>query len=198
MVGWDKTKNNYSKVLGVFLIFIVLCLSNNFLNRFTFENSDYSIIILSFFMHLAFIILGFILGINVIKQGLIVVRGGEANLRALLDYPVEFWKYIGGQILTCLAIVAGLICLIIPGIIIAIRLMFMKQVLVDQNLGPVESIVKSFAMTRGQTKNLFFFIIGLLIFNLAGLLVFIVGLAVTIPISFFAILHLYDTFAKQS
>lgn len=190
--GWEKTKDNYSQVFAVMFILILFTLGDHAISTLHHFSSDTSIGTLRFFLNFALVILGIVVGINIIKQGFKIVRGGKANLRSLLHYPDEIWKYIGGQILSMFLIIAGFIFFIIPGIIILIRIMFLKQILVDQKLGILDSFTRAFDMTRGHTKELLFFLVIVVVFNLAGLLFFIIGLAITIPTTFFGILYLYD------
>lgn len=195
--GWDKTRDNFGLVLSVILVMILFGMSDHAIHNLHYGGSEMSIHLLRFFLTFALAIIGVIVGINTIKQGLVIVRGGEGNLRELLSYPSEIWKYIGGQILSMFLIIAGLLCFIIPGIVILIRLMFLKQILVDQKLGIIDSFTKAFDVTRGHTKDLFLFLVTIIVFNLAGALFFLVGLVVTVPITFFGVLYLYERIKNE-
>jgi len=199
--GWEKTKNNYEKVICVILVFIFLGIANNFIQHFgqsNYSNNNLSFLFLSLFVQLGLMIIGVIIGVNFIKEGLLIVRGGEANLRRLLNYPDVFWKYIFGVILSTITIIAGLILFIVPGVVLAIRLFFMKAVLVDTKLGPIDSIAKSLEMTKGHTKDIFLFLISIAVFNLVGLMCLVIGLLITLPVTFFAVLSLYSNFLEQA
>ena len=56
----------------------------------------------------------------------------------------------------------GHLFFVIPGIIIASRLMFFPYFIVDKNVGPVESITKSFSVTKGHTLRM----VGLFLFTI--------------------------------
>lgn len=61
-----------------------------------------------------------------------------------------FWKFLGVSILLPLVVFAGLILLIIPGIIWAVRFSFSPLILVDTKMGPIASMKESWAITRGN------------------------------------------------
>jgi hypothetical protein len=76
-----------------------------------------------------------------------------------------------GQII----MVAGLVVIMVPVVYVALRLMFVFMLIMDQNMGAIESIKQSWALTNGHVLNLF--IIGLLAVaaTLVGLLLLVVG-----------------------
>lgn len=70
----------------------------------------------------------------------------------------------------------GMIFLVIPGIIFACKLAFVKYLVMDRNMEPVEAVKESWRMTKGYSGDIF--VIGLLAFPLAiaGLLCFGIGI----------------------
>jgi uncharacterized membrane protein len=195
--GWEKTKSNFPLVFTVVLVMVLINLSSKFLDMtfgFDDHNADFDIgsLMLSIFTQIAILIIELILSINIIKQGLIIVRGGEANLRRLFDYPDNFFWFVLGQILTGIIIVIGLLLLIVPGIIAALAFFFVKPLLVDQKLRPMQAIRLSYAMTNGRKWQFLKFSVVLLLVNLVGLLALGVGLIATLPMSFFAFLYVYN------
>jgi hypothetical protein len=76
-----------------------------------------------------------------------------------------------GQII----MVAGIAVIMVPVVYVALRLMFVFMLIMDQNMGAVESIKQSWALTHGHVLNLF--VIGLLAgaVTLVGLLLLVVG-----------------------
>lgn len=112
------------------------------------------------------------------------------------EYPL-FWKFLGVSILFPLTVIGGLILLIVPGIIWAVRFSFSPLILVDTKRGVIASMKESFAITRGSFWNLFLFWIAIAILNLLGLLVFGIGLLITVPVSTFAAIHVYRELTKS-
>jgi uncharacterized membrane protein len=70
----------------------------------------------------------------------------------------------------------GIFLLVIPGIIFACRLAFVKYLVIEKNLDPVEAVKESWRMTAGHAWNIF--LIGFLAIpiGIAGLICFAVGI----------------------
>jgi uncharacterized membrane protein len=106
-------------------------------------------------------------------------------------------KYFAASFLVGLAVIGGLILLIIPGIIIALRLGFYSYLLVDKKLGPIEAFKTSWKMTKGHTKDLFLLGLCIIGINILGLLAFGVGLLVSAPVSSLAFAYAYRKLATK-
>mgnify|MGYP001611319159 CR=1 FL=1 len=63
--------------------------------------------------------------------------------------------------------------------------------MVDKNAGITDSLKMSCEKTRGKALDLFLFALLLIVLNILGALALLVGLLVTIPISFVAVTLLY-------
>lgn len=85
----------------------------------------------------------------------------------------------------------GFLTIYIPIILVALRLGFFIPCIVDQNCGAVDSLKQSWAMTR----NNFWVIVGLgivaTLINFAGMLALLIGLIVTMPVSYLMYLNAY-------
>ena len=136
-------------------------------------------------------VLSMIIVMGVIKICLRFCDGEKGEFSDLLScYPL-FFKYLVGSILYVLIVAVGLILLIIPGIVWAIKFYFFDYLIVDEGLGPVDALEKSSEITRGVKWDLFIFGILLCIINLMGFLCLVVGLFVTIPVTMVAIAFAY-------
>ncbi len=107
-----------------------------------------------------------------------------------------FWRYLGVCILTMLAVLGGLILIIIPGLIWAVRFSFASIIVVDTKMGVVASMKESYAITKGKFWKLLLFWITIGLFNLLGLIFFGVGLLVTVPVSTLASIYVYRELSK--
>lgn len=57
---------------------------------------------------------------------------------------------LGSYVVAFLFIIAGLVLLVIPGLYIALRLGYLNSVIANENLGPIESIRRSWALTKNN------------------------------------------------
>jgi uncharacterized membrane protein len=133
---------------------------------------------------------------------LVVTMGGLAIFLRLYDgQPTRlgdlfeplplFFRFLFAQLLYGLIVAAGLLLLVVPGVIWAIRYGFVPFLVIDKQLDPFAALRASKRLTSGHTRALFGF--GLLLFgvNLLGALALGVGLLVTIPATAMAAAHAY-------
>jgi len=120
----------------------------------------------------------------------------HASLRDLW-HPQPFWYYFIATFLVGVSVVAGFILLIIPGIILILMLAFVKYIVIDRGLGPIEAMKESARITKGQRWELLLFFLALLGLNVLGVLALFIGLLVTGPISMLALAHAYRTLSLR-
>jgi uncharacterized membrane protein len=119
-------------------------------------------------------------------------RDGERPIfENLFDGLARLHIYIAATIIVAIAVVMGLILLLVPGIIFMLRLWFVGFVVVDEAVGPLEAIQRSWDMTRGYTMDLFLLFLLLVGLNLLGLVCLVIGLLVTVPISGLSLAFIY-------
>jgi len=191
--GWQIFKEN-----AVFLILIYLII---FFNGVIFElirkilgNSQ---AIMSFTSILQWG-LSLVLGMGLIRIGLQFVDGKKGSYSDLIkDYRL-FFKYLAGSIVYGLIVLGGLLLLIVPGIIWAIKFQFWSYLLIDKGMGPIEAIKKSGELTRGVKWGLLKFLLVIFLVTLVGLLALVVGLFVAIPVTCIAMVYVYRQLLKQA
>ncbi len=105
-------------------------------------------------------------------------------------YPLAL-RFLGASILYGFIVAVGLILFIVPGVIWALKFQFYSFLIVDKNIGIMDSLKKSSAMTEGIKMNLFLFAFILVVINIAGALALIIGLFVTIPTTIMATVYVY-------
>lgn len=107
--------------------------------------------------------------------------------------PEKFWSYLIASILVGLIVVAGIILLIVPGIIWALRFMFVPYLIIDRKLDVSAAMRESSRITLGHKWQLLGLVVVLGLLNILGLLALIVGLLVTVPVTMLAVVHAYRT-----
>lgn len=110
-----------------------------------------------------------------------------------LWHPRPFWTFVGTSLLAGIIILLGLVLLIVPGIIAGIMLMFVGYIVIEEKLGPINALKRSMALTKGNRWKLFQLALLALGLNILGFLALLVGLFVTVPVSFLMTVHAYRT-----
>lgn len=118
-------------------------------------------------------------------------RGEKPDLSTLFTAIEPYFKVLGATVIYGFIVTAGLILLIVPGIIWAIKYQFMATLIIDQKLGIQEAMERSAAMTKGRKMSLFGFDLTMLGVVVLGALALGVGLLVAIPVAGLAMIDLY-------
>lgn len=182
--GFETVKKNLKFFIILVLIIGLVDFGPSFFINQYLENRN-----LNFFINIILGIVGTIISIGTIKISLKFVDGAKANLSDLLSSWNNYLmvlKYWASSILYGLIVGVGLLLLIIPGIIWAIKFQFYTYLIVEKNLGPIEALKKSWEVTHGVKWNLFLFGVLLGLINILGFLALIVGLFVSIPTTMLA------------
>ncbi|MEX2513126.1 MAG: hypothetical protein WD398_09480 [Cyclobacteriaceae bacterium] len=101
--------------------------------------------------------------------------------------------WLVGQVLTLL----GVLALIIPGIYLMIGYMFAVLISIFFGLDFWNSLEYSRKLIHRNWVKFFIFGLVLAVLNIAGALVFVFGLVVTIPVTYYAIYHLFENLTKK-
>lgn len=107
--------------------------------------------------------------------------------------PETFWKYFLASVLVGVIILAGIILLIVPGIIWALRYLFVPYLIIDKKLPVMDSLRESARITHGHKWQLLGLMLLLGVINIIGAMLVLVGLLVTVPVTMLALAHTYRT-----
>lgn len=196
-VGWEKTKANFWKSVAIIFISLSIPFLMQILSALIERDSS----LLSFPIYMAIIVAGVYLSIalkiGATKLFLRIYDGENPEIKEIFNTYGLFWRYLGQSILYSLIVVGGMILLVVPGIIFAIMYSFASIIIVDANIGIKASLKESKAITNGSKWKLlgFFIVIGLI--NILGYIALGVGIFVTIPITTFAMIHIYRELTKK-
>jgi uncharacterized membrane protein len=121
-----------------------------------------------------------------------VCRGGKAPLSTVLSGARYFVPMFIGQLLMMLAIFVGSLLCVVPGVILALGLLFWSYLVVDRGLGPVAALQRSWEITNGHKMNVFLFLVLACLVLLAGFVACCVGvLLVSAPVLSVATAYVY-------
>lgn len=185
--GWKKIGEQFLPLLAVTIILAIL----HGPVSFTYKEDTFQ------FWHLAilpiFMAYGFLFW-PVIDYGgdylfLNAIRGEKVEIVDLFDgFRTKYLNIVLANLITVALVIMGFILLIIPGIIILCRLVFVSYLVMDKGLEPIRAIEESWKMTRGHGWTIFgLAIISFLIF-IAGLILLFVGI-------FFSLMLIHASFA---
>jgi uncharacterized membrane protein len=185
--GWETMKKNFWFFVGLLIVsglveVIPTSIANIFKSR---------MFVLYFILIIAAWVIQAIVKMGLIKITLDVLDKGKGEMGDLFSRADRFINFILGAILYALIVIGGLILLIVPGIIWAIKYQYFSYLIVDKNMKPMEAIRKSGEITMGNKGNLFVLGLLLCLINLAGLLCLLIGLFATVPLTMVATAYVY-------
>lgn len=126
-----------------------------------------------------------------------IFLNGARGQRISFGQALGFWRllpgYLGAYILTVLSIMVGLLLLVFPGVYCLLALSLFPFCMVDQNLGAIESLETSWALTKGVKWRLFGWFLIVIGLNILGVLALGVGVLVSAPLSQLILCNLYLT-----
>lgn len=182
--GWDKFKQNAGPMIILTLLVWAASAVVNLLGN-AFDNS---------LIKLVFVIIGFVVSQvmtrGLVRAALVVVNGGRPEPGAVFGFE-NIGPFVVGAIIYGLVVGLGLVLCIIPGIILGAMLAFWSFACVEQNLGGVDALKRSWEMTKPHIGKVIVFGIAYFVVNIIGALLCGVGLLATIPLSYIATAHAY-------
>jgi len=132
-------------------------------------------------VELTFLAIQVVVSMGILKGMLAIVRGGTVDLDTILSTKHLLLRYIWATFLLSLLIGLGFIFFIIPGIYFAIRYMFVPYLIVDQELTASDAMKESSRLTKGLKWDILAFMVITLVLGYSGVLLFVIGLLVTLP-----------------
>ena len=104
------------------------------------------------------------------------VRGEQFEVKDMFLAFENYMNVVLANLLVSAIVAIGIFLLIVPGIIFACKLAFVKYLVIDRKMDPVEAVKESWRMTRGYAGKIF--LMGLLAIPLfiAGLICMVVGI----------------------
>ncbi len=142
--------------------------------------------------------LSMFLSIGIVKIALSFCDEQKPAIETLFAARGCFWRYVGTMILYCFIMYAGILLLIFPGIIWAIKFSLCGYFVVDKGLGPIEALKASSRTTMGMKWDLFALGIVCAGINILGMICLFVGMFATYPIVIVANALVYRQLLAQT
>jgi len=191
--GWNTMKNNLGFFIGLLVVVGLIYFVPDIISELLKEDAP----ILSIIISIAVVVLSMVIQMGLIRITLRFCDNEKGESADLFSCFPLFFKYLLGSILYGLIILGGMILLIIPGIIWAIKFQFFSYFIVDKGLGPIEALKRSSAITRGAKWDLFLFDLLLGLINLLGAICLLIGLFATVPTTMLAKAFVYRKLLAQ-
>lgn len=197
--GWQLTKSNYSILLASLAVLIAisigLSIADNIITASSSNSPATSVIIALLLASLVVTVLRVgiqnLTSIGFTRIQLNILDKKPTNIGQIFNAENLFWRYLGTSIVYALIVIGGLILLIVPGVIWAVKYQFALPLVVDKKMKLSESLTKSGQITKGYKGWLFGLAIVLGLINIAGLLALGVGLLLTVPITVMSQIWVY-------
>lgn len=188
--GWEST----SRYMGFYFVLVMLVVLFSLLPAvFTTltDNSIYTPVVQGIF-----IILIALLTLGMVRTTLRHVdKKDEPTIKQLFRTHL-FFRYLGAALLYLFMFIGGLMLFIIPGIYWGLKYQFATYLVVDKNMGITEAFEKSAEMVRGYEWDLFSYWLVMFLLNLVGLMFFVAGLVITLPVTVVGYSYLYRQLRK--
>ncbi|WP_302343595.1 hypothetical protein [uncultured Parabacteroides sp.] len=175
--SWKYTKSQIWVLVGLFIGYFIL---SSIISMFGMpaQGSMVGNIIVSLIS--AAISCAFMLGY--IKNLFQTMDGEEPQFSAYGQQSRKIVTYFIASVIMGIVVTIGIFLLIVPGIYLAIRLQFYSAYIVEEDCGIIESLQKSWDLTKGQAMPLFLLALAMIGIAIVGCILFFVGLFVAIPL----------------
>jgi uncharacterized membrane protein len=104
------------------------------------------------------------------------VRGESFRVTDIFFAYQSFGNILLANILVFLIVGAGMVMLVVPGIIFACKLSFVPYLVMDEKMAATDAIRKSWNMTKGFTGTIFLMGVVSIFVALGGLICFVIGI----------------------
>lgn len=108
--------------------------------------------------------------------------GEEPQFSAYGQQTKNIITYFLASLITGFVVLAGFLFFIIPGIYLALRLQFFQAFIIEENAGIIESLHKSWEITKGQVSPLFILALVMIGILILGCILFGIGIFVAVPL----------------
>ena len=137
-------------------------------------------------------ILSAYLSLGIWRISIMHIRGEEVQISDLLTISLsQFFHYTIAGILNVIVVGIGLIFLILPGIYIASRLLLMPAFIIDKDQSFDQALQSSWNATKENSSKIFLWLLLSFFLAIIGVLAFIVGLLVAIPVITLSMAYIY-------
>jgi len=192
--GWGALKKNFWFLVGVFAIIVVVSGIFSAISQYA---TDHSVVWLSVAVQIASVVVQTIFTIGSTRIALRIYNQQETSIKELFLEDGKFWSYIVATILYLLIVLAGLILLIVPGIVWALKYQFYPWLIVEKNMKGKEAFKTSGVITKGNKGKLFLFWLATAGVCIVGFIIVGIGIIPAAALVFMANTFVYKKLSAQ-
>jgi uncharacterized membrane protein len=108
--------------------------------------------------------------------------GEEPQFSAYGQQSRKIITFIVATFLSIIIMLLGMCLFIVPGFYLAFRLQFSTAFIIEEDAGIIESLKRSWEITKGQGMQLFLLFLTMMLVMLIGFILVVVGVFVAIPV----------------
>lgn len=156
--SFKKAKKNYSNFLKIFLVYFVAVI----IFQLAIQQTSKELPVLSLVISLLEAFIMIIFSLNLLRYYLALKRDEKVsfsdffkNFGDIIENTKLWLNYLGATLLLGLVIMAGLVALVIPGIILTVALLPMMFLIIDKNYKILDAFKISFKLTKGYRNKIF-------------------------------------------
>ena len=194
--GWTTFKKRPVFFIVFSLIIIGANIIPSFLNGIL-SNKELHLETLSFVITVLGAILSWIVTLGMINFTLKIYDNKPVTYSSIFEKWKLILSYFLSNLLYGLIIFAGLILLIVPGIIWSIKFQYFPYTMVDRGTGIIESLKLSSKITNGNKWKLFLFNLAQGLICILGFLLLGIGILIAIPLITMAEAYVYRKLSAE-
>jgi uncharacterized membrane protein len=175
--SWAALKSQIWILVGLFIGYMILYLVISLLFVPAMASITLSIIV-----NLFLCVISLIFALGYIKNLFQTLDGDEPQFSAYGQQARKIGTYFVAGLISGILMLIGLFLFIIPGVYIALRLQFYVALIVEEDAGIIESLQKSWDMTKDQVLPLLLLGLVMLGIVLVGFILLGVGVFVAYPL----------------
>ena len=138
-------------------------------------------VVVTIVINLISCIISCIFALGYMKNIFQALDGEEPQFSAYGQQARKIITYFVANLFMGIIVLFGICLFVIPGLYLAIRLQFFTAFIVEEDAGIMESLKRSWEITRGQGMPLFLLMLAMIGFILLGLIILGIGIFVAIP-----------------
>lgn len=175
--AWKGTKSQLWILAGLLIGYCILSFTLT-----AFAMPMQSSIIGKIIVNVISALFSIIFSLGYMKNIFQALDGEEPQFSAYGQQTKNIITYFLASLITGFVVLAGFLFFIIPGIYLALRLQFFQAFIIEENAGIIESLHKSWEITKGQVLPLFILALVMIGILILGCILFGIGIFVTVPL----------------